>query len=154
MLAAAQEVNYGKHLNQYLAEEAAMSMALKQLIMKVGQNKACLCQSDRSSTVEGGKIQGGKRLTCLSGRAFCHIQGFSELGKAVIDGGLLQSSPISCQPLVQGDGVPLRVLPVGDAGWDLPVLLVLNADGARGGVHDGNWGRACTSGHLQRARPA
>ena len=89
--------------------------------------------------------------TCLSCRAFCHIQGFSELGKAVIDGGLLQSSPISCQPLVQGDGVPLGVLPVGDAGWDLPVLLVLNADRARWGMHDGYWGRPCTSRNLQSA---
>ena len=88
-------------------------------------------------------------LTCLSSRAFCHVQRLRELGKAVIDGSLLEASPISCQALVKGDGVPLGVLPVGDARRDLPVLLVLDTDGARGGVHDGDWGGARSPWHLQ-----
>ena len=79
-------------------------------------------------------------LTCLSSRALRHVQRLSELGKAVIDGSLLQTSPISCQSLVQGDGVPLGVLPVGNARGDLPVLLILDADWTRGGVHDWYWG--------------
>jgi len=91
-------------------------------------------------------------LTCLSGRAFCHVQGLSEFGKAVIDGSFLQASPISCQSLVQGNGVPLGILPIGDAGGNLPVLLVLHADWAGGGVHDGYWGGACSPWHLQAVK--
>lgn len=92
-------------------------------------------------------------LTCLSSRAFCHVQRLSELGKAVVDGSLLQASPISCQALVKGDGISLGVLPVGDAGGDLPVLLVLHTDGARGGVHDGDRGGACSPWYLQVMGP-
>lgn len=84
-----------------------------------------------------------KSKTHLSSLLLGHVEGLCELGKAVIDGCLLQASPISGQPLVQWNGVPLGILPITDAGRDLPVLLLLGANCSGRRVHHGHRGRSC-----------
>lgn len=53
----------------------------------------------------------------------CDVQRLGELGKVVGDLDLLQPAAIRCQPLVEWDGVPLNVLPVGNARRNFPVLV-------------------------------
>ena len=49
---------------------------------------------------------------------------------------LLQPPPVGREPLVERDGVALLILPVGDAGRDLPVLLLLHRHLPRRRVHN------------------
>ena len=46
----------------------------------------------------------------LAGMSICHEQGLGELSKFVVDGDILQTSSICCQPLVEGNGETFGVL--------------------------------------------
>lgn len=85
----------------------------------------------------------------LAGIGLGHVEGLGELGKVVVDGGLLEAAAIGGQALVQGDGVAFGVLPVGDAGRDLPVLLLAHAHCTRRRVHHRHRRRPRPPWHLQ-----
>mmetsp|Transcript_14857 Transcript_14857/g.44891 ORF Transcript_14857/g.44891 Transcript_14857/m.44891 type:complete len:398 (-) Transcript_14857:908-2101(-) len=72
----------------------------------------------------------------LASLAFGDVQSLGQLSKLIVDLHLLKPPPVRRQSLVQRYGVPLGVLPVGNAGRNLPVLLVLHSGGTGRRVHD------------------
>mmetsp|Transcript_39799 Transcript_39799/g.91788 ORF Transcript_39799/g.91788 Transcript_39799/m.91788 type:complete len:275 (-) Transcript_39799:320-1144(-) len=79
-------------------------------------------------------------LDLLSSLTFRQVQVFVERREPVVHSNVLQVSAISCQTLVKRDGVALCVLPIRDAWWNLPILLVLGRKFPRRRVHH-RWGR-------------
>lgn len=57
------------------------------------------------------------------------------MAEFVIDSDFLEISTIGRESHIQRNGIAVRVFPVGDAGRDLPVLLVLDGDLAGRRVH-------------------
>lgn len=78
----------------------------------------------------------GPELHGFSGLPVGDKQRLGQLGKLLVDVRLLQPAPVGREPLVQRDRVALGVLPVGDARGNLPLLLLLDRDLARGRVED------------------
>merc|ERR1719270_1241744 len=81
-------------------------------------------------------LQVGPRLHSLPRLSVCDEQRFGKLREALVDVNLLEPPPVGREPLVERDGVALLILPVGDAGRDLPVLLLLHRHLPRRRVHD------------------
>mmetsp|Transcript_12090 Transcript_12090/g.34974 ORF Transcript_12090/g.34974 Transcript_12090/m.34974 type:complete len:514 (+) Transcript_12090:1070-2611(+) len=70
----------------------------------------------------------GPDFELFSRFALGDVQRLAEGGEVVVDGLLLEATAIRRQALVERDGVATNVLPVGDAGWDLPHLLVFHRE--------------------------
>jgi hypothetical protein len=70
----------------------------------------------------------------------CREERLAERRELVVDDGGLEPAAVRSQALVQRDRVPLGVLPVGDAGRDLPVGLVCHRHRTGRRVHHGHRG--------------
>ena len=93
-------------------------------------------------------LQLSTHLHGLSGLPVGNVQGLGHLGELLVDMHLLQATSISCQSLVQWHCVSLCVLPVGDARWDLPLLLLLDGDFPGRRMKNRSWRRRRTSWDL------
>jgi hypothetical protein len=76
----------------------------------------------------------------LTGISLSNVEGLAELRKRVANSVLLKVATIRSKTLVKRNDIALVVLPVRDTGRDLPSISFLFGQGARRGVHHGNWG--------------
>ncbi len=80
-------------------------------------------------------------LNRLTGFPIGNIQRLRELAKVFVDVNTLQATTIRSQPLVQRNRVALWILPVGNARWYFPLLLLLDSHFAGGRVKHRCWWR-------------
>mmetsp|Transcript_8280 Transcript_8280/g.23821 ORF Transcript_8280/g.23821 Transcript_8280/m.23821 type:complete len:440 (+) Transcript_8280:126-1445(+) len=67
-------------------------------------------------------------LDFLPGLAFRNVQTLRQRGEVRVDGVLTQTTTVGGETLVERDGVPARVLPVTDAGGDVPLVALFLAE--------------------------
>jgi hypothetical protein len=84
----------------------------------------------------------------FAGGTFGDVEGVGKLGELFVDGVLLEGSTVGGETHFEGDGVTFGVFPVGDAGRDLPVLLVFDGEFSGRGVHDGGGRGSGSAGDL------
>src|SRR5690242_3108616 len=77
----------------------------------------------------------------------CGLQSLAELCEFVVDGNVLETSPICCETLIEWHCVTLGVLPVADWWRDLPHFLVFGGQLAWRRVEDRRRGRGWTAGN-------